>query len=152
MAGGRLPGLVAGGFNWVDARDVAGGILRAIEKAAPGSRYILGGHWVSVPDLAAAVAEISGRRAARLVAPVWLARIGVPFVALYARLAGESPMYTRSALQALQHYREISCESAARDLGYRPRPFSVTLADTLRWFEAAGFLEAPLDSSAREPG
>jgi dihydroflavonol-4-reductase len=150
MAGGRLPGLVSGGFNWVDARDVADGILRAVEHAASGSHYILGGHWVSVPDLAAAVAAFSGRRAARFVAPVWLAYIGVPFVAFYARLLGQSPMYTRSALQALQHYREVSFGHAARDLGYHPRPFSDTLADTLRWFESAGYLSQPLGSPPEE--
>jgi len=124
----------------VDARDVADGILRAIEHAASSSHYIFGGHWVSVPDLAEAVAQIGGRQAARLVAPAWLAHIGVPFVALYARLQGQPPMYTRSALQALQHYREISSEHAARDLGYHPRPFASTLADTLHWFKSAGYL------------
>ena len=44
MAHGRLPSLVSGGFDFVDARDVAWGAIEAAEKGADNDRYILSGH------------------------------------------------------------------------------------------------------------
>jgi nucleoside-diphosphate-sugar epimerase len=43
-------------------------------------------------------------------------------------------------MRALRSNRHISHEGAARELGYRPRPFRETLIDTLRWFEEDGQL------------
>jgi dihydroflavonol-4-reductase len=52
LARGKLPALVDGGFDWVDVRDVVQGALRAAAQAPSGARYILGGHWASLRDLA----------------------------------------------------------------------------------------------------
>ncbi|MCU0370921.1 MAG: NAD-dependent epimerase/dehydratase family protein, partial [Bacteroidales bacterium] len=50
-----LPALVPGGYNWVDVRDVVQGAMAAMDKGRKGERYILGGKWVSVRDLALTV-------------------------------------------------------------------------------------------------
>jgi dihydroflavonol-4-reductase len=144
LATRRLPALVTGGFNWVDARDVVAEAIRAAERAPSGARYVLAGHWVAVRDLAAAVEAITGVRAPRLVAPMWLARIGAPFLAAGASVAGRRPLYTAVSLQALRGYRHVSHARATRDLGYQPRPFPETILDTLRWFAANGQLDHPL--------
>ena len=46
MANGQMPALIDGGFDWVDARDVAQGAILAEQKAPSGSEYLLSGHWV----------------------------------------------------------------------------------------------------------
>lgn len=38
---GRLPAVVKGGYDFVDVRDVAGGIISAVEKGRKGECYIL---------------------------------------------------------------------------------------------------------------
>ena len=40
---GRLPIHFGGGNNFVDVRDVASGIVSALDRGRPGERYILGG-------------------------------------------------------------------------------------------------------------
>lgn len=140
IARGRLPVLVKGGFDWVDVRDVIEGALRAKDRAPAGARYLLSGHWVSMRDLATMVAEMAGARAPRLVYPLWLARLGAPFVTAYAHLSGKRPFYTSVALRDLQGNRQISHERATRDLDYYPRPFEETISDTLRWFKETGHL------------
>lgn len=134
LSRGSLPGLVAGGFDWVDVRDVVAGAIRAAERAPSGAKYLLSGHWASVRDLAALVEAISGVRAPRLVWPTALAYIGAPFSTLFAHLTGRRPLYTIVSLRALQSNRAISHARATRDLDYHPRPLQETIADTLRWF------------------
>jgi dihydroflavonol-4-reductase len=144
LANGRLPALVSGGFDWVDVRDVVKGAMRA-EKTAPcGTKYILSGHWVSLRQVAKMTEEITGVKAPASVCPMWLARIGAPFITAFDLLARRRPLYTSASLQALRGHRRISHKKASRELDYRPRPFRETLIDTLKWFEAAGKLEHPL--------
>jgi dihydroflavonol-4-reductase len=138
MASGRLPALVAGGFDWVDVRDVVQAALRAEERAPSGARYVLSGHWVSLSDLARLVAELTGVPAPAFVCPIWLARVGAPFITGFDHLAGRRPLYTSVSLRALRSHRNIGHQRARRELGYRPRPFRETLADTIRWFEESG--------------
>jgi len=150
IAGGRLPGLVTGGFDWVDVRDVAAGALRAEEMAPTGTRYLLSGHWVSLCDLVNMVAGLIGVAAPRFVFPLWLARLGVPVVGAFSSLKKKWPFYTSVAMRALGSNRNISCARAARELGYQPRPFRETLIDTLRWFEDTGKLSLPKSGSLYE--
>ncbi len=147
---GRLPALVAGGFDWVDARDVVSGAMRAEKRAPSGARYLLSGHWLSARDVALMVQEISGVRAPRLVCPIWLAHIVAPFAVAWARFNGGRPLYTPVSLRALRSNRQISHERATRDLGYRSRPFRETLVDTLGWFQEASCLERPRKQSSAE--
>ena len=144
LANGKLPALVSGGFDWVDARDVIKGAMRAEERAPTGAKYLLSGHWVSLRDLARLVEQITGAPAPGFVCPMWLARIGAPFISAFDRLAGRRPLYTSASLQALRDNRSISHQKATRELDYHPRPFRETLIDTLRWFEEAGRLARPL--------
>lgn len=133
LAGGRIPALVRGGYDWVDVRDVVRGAIQAERLGRSGSCYILSGRWRSLRDLARIVARISGRPAPLLTVPTWLADLFQPVMAGLAHLNGSQPIYTRAMLNAMRSNRHISHARAARDLGYAPRPFEETLKDTLAW-------------------
>ncbi|MBW2277668.1 MAG: NAD-dependent epimerase/dehydratase family protein [Deltaproteobacteria bacterium] len=133
-----LPALVAGGFDWVDARDVVEGAITAAERGRTGESYLLGGLWRPVAELAQHVEAACGKRAPRIVTPMWLARVGVPFVSAWSKLSGAPPVYTTESLYALRHHRLISCDKATRELGYSCRPLAETIADTCAWFRDAG--------------
>jgi dihydroflavonol-4-reductase len=149
---GRFWALIEGGFNWVDVRDVAEGALRAAEQAPAGARYILSGHWASLHDLAELAREIAGAPVPRLVFPLWLGRIGAPFVSAASRLVGRQPLYTPEALRPLDGNRYFSHERATRELGYQPRPLRETMVDTLQWFECGDALarHSPLLSATSQ--
>jgi dihydroflavonol-4-reductase len=151
LASGRLPSLVSGGFDWVDVRDVVRGTMRAEERAPSGAKYILSGHWVSMLELAKMVEQLTEVRAPGFVCPMWLARVGAPFVSSFDRLSGRRPLYTSVSLQALRDNRKISHQKATDELGYQPRPFKETLIDTLRWFEENGQLTCQLKLSSAGP-
>lgn len=140
LAHGRLPALLDGGFDFVDVRDVAAGVLAAgdLDKGRAGENYILGNAWYSLREIGAIIERVGGPRAPRLVSPVWAARAGVPFAKALARLSGREPIFTHESLEVLVSNRCISSAKARRELGYRPRPLPETLADTLRWFAEQG--------------
>jgi dihydroflavonol-4-reductase len=135
----KMFALVRGGFNWVDARDVAEGALLAESLGRCGERYLLGGSWLSLKDLAEMVREITGVRCHTCVFPMWLARVGAPFADSYARITGAQLLFSRQSLHALRHHRNISLDKACKELGYRPRPIRETLRDTLEWYLRHGY-------------
>lgn len=134
LAQGRLPALVAGGFDWVDARDVAWGAVEAAEKGRDGDRYLLSGQYLDMNSVAAVIAELTGVAAPRFTCPRGLAAGFAPLMGLWARLRGETPLYTRDSLAALSANKDMSHARAARVLGYRPRPFRQSMQDTLAFY------------------
>jgi dihydroflavonol-4-reductase len=139
LAGGKIPGLVQGGFNWVDARDAAAGAMAAGEKGRIGERYILGGSWESVSGLARLIGNIMQRKTVKRMIPPFFARLGMPFLALGAALSGRRSLYTHDSLEALSHYRLVDSGKAEAELGFRHRPLAETLRDTMAWFRENGF-------------
>lgn len=135
-----FPALVEGGFDWVDVRDVVAGALAAEERGKTGERYLLSGRWASVADLARVVEEVTGVAAPRFVSPMWLARLGAPFVVAFNSVLGRRPLYTSSSLRALRCHRDVSSEKAKAELCYSSRPLRETVEDTIDWFEGAGML------------
>jgi len=126
----RLPALVDGGFDWVDVRDVVAGAILAEQHGRTGQSYLLSGEWRSVKELAELAREVAGVRPPRFTAPMWLARVGAPFLTGWSRLARTRPLYTADSLRALRSNRKISCERAQRELGYKARPLRETVADS----------------------
>lgn len=137
----RLPALVDGGFNWVDARDVAAGAIAAERHGRRGHCYLLAGHWVHIRDLSAIVAEVIRRRTPMLATPRWIAG-PASYVSLgLGKLTGKAPKFTPEAIRALNRHRLISHQKASTELGYSPRPIEETIRDTLDWFREVGMLK-----------
>jgi dihydroflavonol-4-reductase len=142
IARGRLPMLVDGGFDWVDVRDVAEAALAAAERAPAGSRYIVGGKWASMAELAQRVCNVTGARMPGLTCPFWIAQAWAPVSAAYSRAVGKTPLFTGYSLSVLRVYRTVSHERVGRELDYRPRDLEETIGDTCAWFEVNGYLRS----------
>jgi len=141
MAKGRMPIIVDAGLNWVDNRDVAEGMLRACELSETGEKYIFGGHWVKLEEIARQVSYIVGCRPPRLVLPLWVAKAGAPLVETWDHIRGKRQLITPISMKELESNSRISHAKASQELGYKPRPLCDTLADTLNWFRDNGYLD-----------
>ncbi len=140
LARRRMPALVAGGFDWVDVRDVASAALAAADRGRPGERYLVSGHWLPIADLAREVERASGVPAPRIVAPIWAARLGVPFVTGFAKAFRREALYTAESLRAIRLSREVDGTKARRELGHVARPLVETIRDSVRWLREHGYL------------
>jgi len=143
LAERQLPGLVPGGFSWVDVRDVCSSILAAEERGRCGESYLLTGPWCSMTELAKLAENVSGAKAPAFTVPLWVAQLAAPLMTLWAKLWGSEPLYTKEALHAVVACRDISWRKAADELGHSPRPIEETVLDVYRWFAGAEKLQLP---------
>ncbi len=140
FAAGRMPAYVDTGLNVVHVDDCAAGHLLALEKGVIGERYILGGEDMTLRQILACLARLSGRRppgirlSHRVLAPVAVA------AEAWARLAGGEPRLTRDSLRMARKMMFFSSAKAASELGYAARPAEEALADALAWFRANGYV------------
>ncbi len=141
MANGKLPALIDGGFDWVDVRDVVFGAIQAEKLAPSGSKYILGGRWASLVEIAGIVEADTGTRQPSFTCPLWLARAGAPVVTAYDHIRGKRPLFTRASIIAVNSNKNISHQKSESELNYHPRPIEQTICDTLAWMVEEGKLQ-----------
>jgi dihydroflavonol-4-reductase len=137
----RLPALIAGGFDWVDVRDVASSMIAAETHGCTGENHLLPGHHLTVTELAEAAERVSGVPRPRVTVPMWFARLWSPMADVAARRSGNPLWYTHESLRALRSNPTVSSEKARRVLAHEPRPIDETIGDLYRWFRAQGWLD-----------
>lgn len=131
---GRLPAVVKGGYDFVDVRDVAEGILSAADKGRNGECYILSNRFVSVRELVDLVCQYSHARKVKLTLPLPIARLAAPLCEFYYHLRKQTPLFTRYSLYTLQAKAKFSHAKADAELDYHVRSLEETIADTVEWF------------------
>jgi dihydroflavonol-4-reductase len=126
---GKLAAAVRGGFDFVDVRDVADGILAAADEGRAGACYILSNRFISFRELLDTLTSVAGLRKVRLFLPAGLAMAVAPLAEAYYRLAKKAPLFTRYALHTATRNALYSHEKATRELNYRPRSLTRTMID-----------------------
>jgi dihydroflavonol-4-reductase len=139
-ANGKMPAYVDTGLNLVHVDDVARGHLLALEHGKAGQAYILGGEDVTLKTMLADIARLSGRKAPTLrlprgpIYPIALAAEAA------ARVTGREPFVTMDGLKMAKHHMYFSSGKAAKELGYKARPYAQGIEDALAWFKQAGYV------------
>ena len=135
----KIPSLVPGGYDWVDVRDIVDAAINAITKARTGEKYLLSGKWASLKEFSALISSITGKKTVSAEVPIWLARVGLPFITMYGKLLNQKPLYTSESLTIISEgNRMISNEKARRELNFSPRPLEDSLSDLIGWLKQQG--------------
>jgi dihydroflavonol-4-reductase len=119
-------------LNLVDVRDVAAGLILAMERGQVGHRYILGGESIPLKKLLQYLTAISGRGSLRVRVPGRLAEVtaaGMEFIADH--VTRTPPSATAEAVRIALRSEALSIERARRELGYAPRPIEPALRETI---------------------
>jgi dihydroflavonol-4-reductase len=130
----RLQFLVDGAYDFIDVRDVASGMISACENGRTGEIYILSGTRVLVREVMQIVHELVGHRMPSILLPFKLAEFAAKFTEPFYRIAKKVPKFTHYSLKTIRDNSVFSHEKASRELGHRPRPLRITIADTLAWW------------------
>ncbi|RVU05453.1 NAD-dependent epimerase/dehydratase family protein [Novosphingobium umbonatum] len=139
-AQGRMPAFVDTGLNLVHVDDVARGHWLAAERGVIGRRYILGGQDVTLGQMLADIAALTGRRAPRVRLPAGPLQPLAWAAEGWGWLSGREPFVTRDALAMARHHMYFSSARAQAELGYSARPYQQALANAVDWFRAQGMI------------
>ncbi len=137
---GRLPFAVNGGYDFVDVRDVARGILDCAQKGKTGQGYILSGHYLTIRQILQIVGENAQRKRPPVFPTIFLPLSWARFVALcyekYCLRRKKALYFTPYSISVLASKYRFSHKAASQCFGYRPRPAEDTLRDMTLWMEA----------------
>ena len=131
MASGRIPVSITGGYDFVDVRDVAKGILLCETRGRAGECYILSGHYSTISNLTKIISGYTGRKFVLLHIPKFVLRSAAAFVELFSRTSRRKPLFTPYSVATLHTNAFFSNKKAMRELGYRTRPFRRTIQNLL---------------------
>ncbi|MFC2086346.1 NAD-dependent epimerase/dehydratase family protein [Bacteroidota bacterium] len=138
----KVPSLIKGGFDFCDVRDVAHGIVNAIDKGRTGHSYLLAGKWYSLSNLEQIIMGIKGDTRSLPVLPAWMGHLGLPFINMIASFNNKEPLYTKESLHTLiTGNKKTSSTKAAQELDYICRPLQETISDTIYWFKKVKYLQ-----------
>ncbi len=141
VARGRAIAATRGINDFVDVRDVAAGMLLALERGRTGERYILSGQGHSYREIFTLIAGVVGRRpprvelGRRLLTPVgWVGDA-------MEKLTGREQPITTMTLRwgATERYRFTSAK-ARGELGYTARPVVEGIEAAWAWFRERGMV------------
>ena len=119
-------------MNLVDVRDVAAGLVLAMQRGQIGHRYILGGEDISLRQLLDILSAISGREAVRVPIPAGVAQMTAAIMEFFAdRVTHRLPAATVEAVRIALRSKALSIEKSRRELGYAPRPIEPALREAI---------------------
>jgi dihydroflavonol-4-reductase len=150
----RVPFLLPADASYVDARDLAQTMRCAYQKPEARGRYIVSAGFVAMHDLARMVALAEPRlRVPRRRFPARLLPLLVAGDWISAALLRTERQLTSDMIAEFAD-AEMHCSAvrAIQDLGFRPRPLTESVADTVHWVRRQ-FLDTPAVSqrgAARE--
>ena len=130
---GKLPFAVRGGYDFVDVRDVAKGILACSENGESGKGYILSGHYVTIRSMLQLVGKTAKLKYRPICLPLSLAKLAAPY---YERrsLKDRKPLFfTPYSVAVLASNGQFSYAAASECFAYQPRPMEETLRDMTAW-------------------
>ena len=117
-------------------RDVAERHILAAALGWKREAYVLSGNQVTISDYWQLVQEAAGIRSHEIKIPGWLLKLIAPLAELFYKITRTRPRITRYAIETLLSNSRITCRKAETELGYRHRPLTETVADTVRrWRE-----------------
>jgi len=139
-ARGRVPALITGGFDLVDVRDVAAGLILAGEHGVCGENYLLTGEMVEMIEAFRMVAREAGRRGPVLAFPMRWVQAILPVAEPICSLFG-SDLVSKASLGSLAAQPEVDGTKARTELGYAPRPVATTMREYADFLVADGQLQ-----------
>lgn len=130
---GKLPFAVRGGYDFVDVRDVARGILACSESGEPGKGYILSGCYVTIRRMLQLVGKAAKLKYRSICLPLGLARLAAPYYERRSLRERKPLFFTPYSVSVLASNGQFSHAAASECFAYQPRPIEETLGDMTAW-------------------
>ena len=124
-----------GGYNFVDVRDVAKGMVAAAEKGRNGECYFLCGKAYSLDEFMGALARVCGKKHPKVVIKKKYVDTIIPVFEKIFKAANLPPVVNEYAIRKICENCKFSYEKAEKELGYSPMSLDDSLRDTIAWLK-----------------
>ncbi|MEO6806368.1 MAG: hopanoid-associated sugar epimerase [Edaphobacter sp.] len=136
----KFPAYVDTGLNLVDVDEVARMHVVALDRGAPGERYILGGENLTLKQILDRMSAITGLPSPTMKVPHAVAMAFAFFdETVTGKLRGKEPRATVEAVRMGKKMMFASSAKAERDLGFKILPVYPALRAAIDWFIAHGY-------------
>ena len=135
---GKMPMGINGSFNLCDVRDLAHGVILAVDMGKAGECYILGNKEVSFRQFAQLLAQECGAKPIRFFLPIPVANFFAAQLEKQAKRKGTRPLMTTFSVYNLSRNNQFDSSKAKRELGYTTRSYQETLRDEAHWLKMMG--------------
>jgi dihydroflavonol-4-reductase len=138
---GKRAAYLDGDLNLIDVRDVAAGMIAAIEKGRPGVRYLLGAENWSIRSVFGYLAKLTG-----LPEPKWRVPYPLALAAAYVSefvadaVTARIPAATVTGVKLTRRRMHFDATRSLAELGIMPRHARESIAEGVEWFREVGWL------------
>ena len=124
-----------GGYNFVDVRDVAKGMVAAAEKGGNGECYILSGYAHTLDEFIRTLAYVCGKKPPKFKLRKSMIVKLLPEIEKVFEVLKLPPLLNDYSIRKLCENCNFSCFKAKTELGYSPMTLEESLRDTVQWME-----------------
>ena len=128
----KIPAISTGGYNIIDVRDLSQTTIRSISKGKKGEVYLVGGHYISIRD----IAKLTNNKGFLPCIPVDFLIVILPLINLFSKLYPLKWPITKESLIALKYApKKVDSSKAIKNLEHKIRPTRETIDDLIHWFK-----------------
>ena len=139
---GRRREYLCADLNMIDVRDVAQGMIQALEHGQTGRRYLLGHENISIREIFRRLSQLTGVPEPTWRVPYPLALAAAYLSELIADVATHrSPAATVTGVKLTRRTMHFDASESLAALKLRPRPIDESLRDAVTWFREKGWME-----------
>ena len=131
---GKLPLAVKGGYDFVDVRDVADGIIACASRGERGRGYILSGQFATIRSILDIARNTLHIKRKTVFLPLWFAKLVAPFYEQRSLSKGDALYFTPYSVSVLASNCRFT-KAAATALGYSPRALQTSIRDAVSWLK-----------------
>lgn len=132
---GKIPAYLDCRLNLIDVRDVADGLVRAMQQGRAGVRYLLGGYNYRLIEWLQVLGRIVNRPAPKWAIPYPAALAVGWFSELWAdHISHCMPMTTITGVRLTKRSIHIDPSETFAELGLKPRPIEESARDAVHWY------------------
>jgi dihydroflavonol-4-reductase len=139
LLGGEIPASITQSLNVVDVRDVAAGIVAALDAERYGEPIQMSGHNILTKELYSLICSVAGVSLPKFTMAPSLAIAGAYLGELMLGLIGEKTILPAGGMMISRSFDYASSREQLQELGITPRPLSRTITDAINWYRQIGY-------------
>jgi dihydroflavonol-4-reductase len=136
---GEIPASINQMLNVIDVRDVAAGIVAALDSERYGEPIQMSGHDISTHEFYSVICELGGVQPPKISTSTSLSLAGAYALELMLGTIGERTLLPAGGMMMATLFDYMVPGRQLEELGVAPRPLSETIVDAIKWYRQVGY-------------